>query len=115
MDTLAPAASIGVVNKNGFPDAFQIVHKYVVNNAIAEISGKYLTQFRLFGKKADRTTGAVGAIIQLSMQSEQFPLLIDLKPQRIDGIPFVLSAEQVLPKDIFKGKEQEETLSAANG
>jgi hypothetical protein len=75
-----------------------------MNNAVAEISGEYLPQFRLFGKKADRTAGAVGAIIQLPVQPEQFLFLIDFKPQGIDAVPFVLSAEQILPVDIGKGK-----------
>lgn len=86
----------------------------MMNNPVPEISGKDLPQFRFFGKKADRTAGAVGVVSQFPAKFKQFSFLVHLKPQGIDGIPFVFPAEKILPVDIFKRKKQEKTLSAAN-
>ena len=55
MDTLAFTAGIGVMDKNRFPDGFEIIHQDMMNNPIPEISGKDFPQFRFFRKKADRT------------------------------------------------------------
>ena len=115
MDALALAAGIGIMDKDWFINGFQIIHQNMMDNPVAEISSKDLSQFWFFRKKADRTAGAVGMISQFPAKFKQFPFLIYLKPQGIDGISFIFPAEKILPVNIFKGKKQEKTLSAANG
>ena len=59
----------------------------MMDNPVLKISGKDFAQFRFFGKKADRTARAVGAVRQFTAQFEQFLFLPDLKPQGVDGVP----------------------------
>lgn len=115
MNALTLAAGVGIMDKNRLIDGFQIIHQDMMDNPVAKISGKDLSHFWFFRKKADRTAGAVGTISQFPAKFKQFPFLIYLKPQGIDGISFVFSAEKILSVNIFKGKKQEKTLSAANG
>jgi hypothetical protein len=103
------------VDKNRLPDGLKVIDQNMMNNPVTEISGKNFPQFRFFAKKADRTAGAVSVVSQFSAKFKQFSFLIYLKPQGIDGIPFIFPAEKILPINIFKGEKQEKTLSAANG
>jgi len=115
VNPLAFAAGVGAVDKDRLPDGLKVIDQNMMDNPVTEISGKDFPQFRFFAKKADRTAGAVGAVRQLPAKLQQFLFRPDLKPQGVDGFPFIFSAEKILPVNIFKGEKQEKTLSAANG
>lgn len=104
MHTLAFAAGIGVMDKYGLPDFLKIIHKDMVDYSVSEVGRKDLPEFWLYGKKADRTGGAVCAGLKLLLQHKQILFLLYLKMESIKGISLVPPAMQILPVDIFKRK-----------
>ena len=59
--SLAFAAGIAVMDEAPFPSGFQVANEEVMDDAIPEMGGEYLPEFRALRDKAGRRKGAVSA------------------------------------------------------
>ena len=69
----------------------------MVHHTVAEIRRENLAQLRAGGKEADRTAGAVSALLQRFLQVDQVLFLLDLEAQGVDGVALVAPAVVIPP------------------
>ena len=82
----------------------------MMDDPVFEISRKYLPQLWLYGHKADRTGWIIQARVKLLFKINEVFLAVYLKLKRIDGIPLVFSAFDVLLINVFKRKQTERII-----
>ena len=104
----------GVMDKDRFPDPFQIVHQDMVDYPVFKIRGKNFSEFRPGGDKADRTGWTIGATVKLIFQRQEVLFLTRLKAEGVYGVPLVLSAKKILPVNILKGEHKRGSFSGTN-
>ena len=95
--SLVFAAGIAVVDEAPFPSWFQVANEEVMDDAVAEMGGEDLPEFRALRDKAGRRKGAVGAGLQFLLQSDEVFLGLELKLRGAAAAAFALSAVHVRP------------------
>jgi hypothetical protein len=115
VNAFAGAAGVGVVDKDRFSGAFQFADQDMMHDAVAEVGGEDFPQLGTVDDKTDRTSGRVGVIDQGVPQRQQAFFLPGFEAQRVQGIALVAPALQVMPVQIFQGKQQGASFSGAHG
>ena len=96
----ALAAAIGVVDEDLFENRRYAVENIMVDNAVAEIRGKYLTLYRFFNDKADAFPRFIGTGENVIIQFKYVRFKMLLKGERIDRIPLIFPRLKISLKQI---------------